>query len=261
MAKERPTAEKGVEDRVLAYGDRAVGQGQATTANPTAQPQPVKPPTPVDLILVDPRGAVPSSVPAALAAEIGAVRRNGWTAPLSGMVNAVFQARKRGMTSQQERFQAGKMDYTFYLVEGHSSAASSWKEVNDWLLDHGLIDAGRGRAYFEIAKSAWEDSSKIGFGMPPQQGYAKAAVVKVDALRKSAKSLPIDRAMLNVLKHEFAHMCGADHGSAGIMLPQAPLAGTPAYDDKAMQRIFLDLARLIASQEAQLKAAYERGNL
>ena len=112
-----------------------------------------------------------------------------------------------------------------------------------------------------MAKEAWGDVNKIGFGMPPLQGVAKAAVVKVDALRRAAKSLPFERALLNVLKHEFAHMCGAVHGTAGLMLPRAPLSGAPDYDAAAKQRMMGDLGRLIASQEPQLRAAYERANL
>lgn len=277
MSDRSPITDRGVEGRVTGYGDRAVAQGDTASRPPAgtaaapgvpasapakAAPQPAI----VTITIYDPKsrlkGKVAAGIIARLVRDLNAITRPGLPADhLLKQLGIRIEIRHlMRMSTPDERYTTGRLDFPIYILNAHTSDATSAKEIRELMLDHGIRDAGRGRGQFNDADEAWKDANTEGIGIQPLEGYKKVGFIKGDNVMKVAKDM--EAGFTNVLKHEFGHMCNIlGHSSTGVMHKGIRLAGGYLdYTDSNRGIILTELATLKTISAALLQQRYERAN-
>jgi hypothetical protein len=277
MSDRTPITDRGVEGRVTGYGDRVVAQGDSASRPPagtaTAPGVPASAPTKaaaqpaiVTVTIYDPKGRLKGKVAAGVIArlvrDLNAITRPGLPADhLLKQLGIRIEIRHlMRMSTSNERFTTGTLDFPIYILNGHTSDATSAKEIRDLMLDHGIKDAGRARGQFNDADAAWKDANIEGMGIQPLEGYKKVGFIKGDNVAKVAKDF--EAAFTNVIKHEFGHMCNIlGHSGTGVMREGIRLAGGYLdYTDSNRGIILTELATLKTVPAAVLQQRYERAN-
>lgn len=277
MADRTPITDRGAEGRVTGYGDRVVAQGDTAAApppgvvgSPNATPGvPAKtpaPPTIATITIFDPKGWLKGSVRTAVLArierDINAVRPPGKRADhLLKQLNIRFEVRHLArMSSRDERFAAGRLDFPVYILNAHSSDKTSAKEIRELMLDHGIRDSGAAAGQFKDADAGWKDANIEGLGIQPLEGYHKVGFIKGDNVSKVAKDP--EAGFANVIKHELGHMCNIKaHSATGVMRSGIRLvAGHLDYSDTNAETIVRTLAQLSTLSTQVLQQRYERAN-
>lgn len=262
--------ERGVEGRVLGYGDRVVAQGDVATQTKAA-PSPAKqaPPPPLEVarvLLIDRRGLVGDGVRKTIAARFE--RDLNLLAPVKGKSDYLRTTLKLKFEvtwlskspTKAERGAFGRLDFPLYFENAHTSDNVSKGDIADIMRDHGIREVGRAGQLYGEAEKGWESTSVEGLGIPPLQGYRKVGFIKTDHIMKHAKDM--ETGYVNVVKHEFGHMCSiTKHSDKGLMMSSVPLL-TPNIDyaDDDKDTIARQLQRLTIGSEQILQRAYEQGN-
>jgi hypothetical protein len=74
------------------------------------------------------------------------------------------------MSTPDERFTTGRLDFPVYILNAHTSDSISAKDIRELMLDHGIIDAGPAHKLYEEADEGWKDTNVEGLGIPPLSG-------------------------------------------------------------------------------------------
>lgn len=274
MGDKTTITDRGAESRVTGYGDRIVAQGTQAVQPPAGVVPagsgnaiaPPAPPLVARVTIYDRLGAFKKALGATIASRLEkelnnmhrAARPVGDLAKTLGMTFEVrYLAR---MSTRDERYTTSRLDFPLYLLNAHEGATSSRKDIHEWMLDHGIRDAGVARQQFEEADKGWGSTSVEGLGIQPLAGFKKVGFIKLDLVQKSAKDL--ESGFTNVLKHELGHMLNIkDHSATGVMRSGIMLAGGSLdFTDGNLATITQTLVRLSTVSEADLARAYERQN-
>jgi hypothetical protein len=275
MGDRTSITDRGVESRVIDYGDRVVAQGDtAAKANggvlaPGATPAPASttaPPVIATISIYDPKHHLPGDVGASvvkqLTQDMNGVHQASQKADyLAVTLGLRFEVRiLERMSTREERFASGKLDFPMYILHGHSNDSTSAKEIHELMLDHGIRDAGVARQLFAQAEEGWTSSTVEGLGIPRLLGFKKVGFIKGDSVAKVAKDTAAG--FTNVIKHELGHMCNiVDHSRDGVMREGIMLVGGRLdYVEENLAVIIRTLTQLKVNSEAELAKAYERQN-
>jgi len=260
-------AARGVEAKVLAYGDRVVAQGDvasSTKAAPATAPVAV-PPTPsvqvARLLLIDRKSLVDATTQKDVATRLESDLKALLATKTPKSLQAKFPIRfsvswVAKWPTDAERQDMGKLDFPIYFEHAPpSNDALTKSELTGLMRTHGILEKGEPGKQYDLAEGAWENTSVEGLGIHPFLGYRKVGFIKVDRVYDPAK----DRvtALTNVVKHEFGHMCNLDHDAKGLMKASVPLATATDFEAESKGKILGKLGVLAASSEAALQRAYE----
>lgn len=261
--------ERGLEGRVLEYGDRVVAQADVTNQTKAAPPPAPPPAAKIDVvtfILIDRRSLVSDSMRTSLRTRLerdlnalGVMNKEPDVFVKNALRIEVRWESKSPNASQRGSY--GKFDFPLYFEKAHTSDSISASDVTDIMRDHGIRNAGKAASLYTEAEDGWKAKQVEGLGIPPLQGYRKVGFLKVDQV--SGRANDVETAYANVLKHEFGHMCNiTQHASAGIMLASVPIADSKVKfaddDQRAIQR---EMVRLKLQSEAVMQRIYEQKNV
>ena len=253
--------------RVLSYADVAVAQGNVATVTKVVPP-PAAPPVPVEVvnvILIDRRNLVSDALRKSMKARLesdlnalGVVKKEPDVLKARALRFEVRWESKAPNASQQNSF--GKWDFPLYFEKAHTSDNFSPSEVEKTMQGHGIRNAGKGADQYKAAASGWASKDVEGLGIQPLTGYRKVGFIKVDQI--SGRARDVETAYLNVVRHEFGHMCNiAQHSGDGLMMASVPLADPKVSFSEANHRAVLrELIRLKLQTEAQMQRLYEQNN-
>jgi hypothetical protein len=285
MGNQIPVTDRGKEGRVTDYGDRVVAQGDTAARPPagvvpassgpgvpTTAPSPGPTAVPggpqiAKITIYDPKGHLKGSVATAvvqrLDQDLNAIRYPG--KPPSFLLNQlnirfeiVYLSR---MSTSNERYTTGRLDFPVYILNGHTNDRVTTKEIENLMLDHGIIYGRSTKIQFEEADDGWKDPNVEGLGIQPLNGYKKVGFIKGDNVAKLAKD--VEAGFTNIIKHELGHMFGmVKHSDTGVMRSGIQLAaGSLDYTDANRVFIVNELKRLTKGKsEAEMQKDYERVN-
>jgi len=253
--------------RVLSYADVALAQGNVATQTKVVPP-PAPPPVPVEVInviLIDRRNLVSDALRTAMKTRLtrdlnalGVVKKEPDVLKARSLRFEVRWESRAPNANQQGSF--GKWDFPLYFEKAHTSDNFSAGEVEKTMQGHGIRNAGKGADQYKAAASGWASKDVEGLGIQPLAGYRKVGFIKVDQI--SSRARDVETAYVNVVKHEFGHMCNVtQHSSDGLMMASVPLADPKVSFAEANHRAVLrELIRLKLQTEAQMQRLYEQNN-
>lgn len=269
MPEPRDITTRGVEDRVVGYGDRTVAQGaRATTpsaamtsVSPKAAPPP---PQPAIVTLYDPhgslKGSVLTSVRQRLEQDLNAMAHASKTpSNLVAQLGIRFQVRHEArMSARDERFKAGVFDFPVYLLHARGGSQTSAAQIRELMLDHGIRDGyGPAHQQFKQAEAEWPGRAE-GLGIQPLRGWRKVGFVKADNLLKASDFVI---AFSNVIKHELGHMMNLwDHRTGEVMRVPAFVTAHLDYSQTAKELMLAKLEELKREPQDELERRYVRQN-
>ena len=254
-------------NRALSYADAAVAQGNVATQTKVVPPVVAAPVVVeiVNIILIDRRNLVSDATRTAIKTRLtrdlnalGVVKKEPDVLKDKSLRFEVRWESKLPTASQQDSF--GKWDFPLYFEKAHTSDNFTNSEVAKLIQGHGIRNAGRGAGQYQAADAGWSSKDVEGLGIQPLEGYRKLGFIKVDQI--SARARDIETALLNVVKHEFGHMCNiTKHASDGLMMASVPIADPKVSYAESDQRAALrELIRLKLQSEAQMQRLYEQRN-
>ncbi len=262
-----PDNDKGatLNDRVLSYGDVAVEQGKVATQSSVVPPAKAAPATVevINVILIDRRRLVSDGARTTIKTRLtrdlnalGVVNKEPDVLKAKGLRFEVRWESKMPSAAQQEAYD--KWDFPLYFEKAHTSDNLPSSEVTKRMQAHGIRNAGKAAQQFKAADEGWASKAVEGLGIQPLSGYRKLGFIKVDEI--SSRATDIETAYINVVKHEFGHMCNiTQHASAGLMLASVPMSDPRITFAESNQRAVLrELQRLQALTEEQMQRLYER---
>jgi hypothetical protein len=253
------------------YGSRVIAQANTGTNPPAggAAPPPSNRP-PVVLVarvtIYDPTGAhrtgLGKTVAARLENELNALHLSRQPdGDLVNQTNVRFEVRYLArMTTRNERFGTGRLDFPIYLLNAHSGATTKADDIRELMLDHGIKDAGLAAGQFKDADKGWRDEGVEGLGIQPLDGFKKVGFIKLDNVTRNSKDF--ESTFVNVIKHELGHMLNIKtHADYGVMRGNIMLqGGSLDFTDANIGMITQTLIRLSTVSEAELSRRYERQN-
>jgi hypothetical protein len=254
--------------RILSQAEAALAPGNTATQTKAVPPSNPSPPPPVDvitLILIDRRQLVSDKLRNALKSRLerdlnalGVVKQEPDVLKTQGLRLGIRWESKKPNANQQASY--GKWDFPLYFEKGHTSDNLTASEVIDTMLAHGIRRLGRAKTQYEQAESGWNDKSVEGLGIQPLQGYRKLGFLKIDQV--SARANDIETAYVNVVKHEFGHMCNRTAHTSGLLDRSVPISDPKAtFTEEDQRAILREMVRLKNQSEAQMQRVYEQQNV
>jgi len=162
------------------------------------------------------------------------------------------------MSSRDERFAADVLDFPIYLLNRHGGSQTTPKDIHEFMLDHGIRNAGPAADQFKQAETEWAGYAE-GLGIQPLAGYKKVGFIKADELAKAASDFVIG--FSNVIKHELGHMMNLKgHETGEVMRVPATYTAYLNYSQKAASAMINKLTDLITSSKTDLERRYTQQN-
>lgn len=249
-------------DRMLSQAEAALSYGKTATQTNVVPPSKPPPPPPVEeisLILIDRRALVPEGVRKAaknrLEADLnalGVVKGEPDVLKGESLRFAVRWESRKPNANQQESY--GKWEFPLYLERAHTSDNLGASEVIDTMLAHGIRRLKTALEQFKQAEEGWNDKNVEGLGIQPLAGYRKVGFIKVDLLDSLND---VQTGYVNVIKHEFGHMCNLFNHTSGLMASSVPKLDPKAkFTEPDQREILCELRRLKRHSQAEMERDY-----